>query len=223
MKKLNPRYFSAALGLLAVFALWTALVCLVDVRPIGPLQSAVGLAGLNAFFHRLTGVHMSLYLLTDWLSLVPLGFALGFALLGLMQWIKRKQLLQVDRSILSLGGFYTVLMAAYALFEIAAVNYRPILIDGHLEVSYPSSTTLLVLCVMPTAIMQFHRRIKHSAFRRCIDFAGTAFIAFMVIGRLVSGVHWLSDIIGGALLSAGLDLLYYSVSGIASQNADGLQ
>ena len=220
---MKKRKLCVAAILLATFALWTLAVCLVDVQVIGPRDSAVGFAALNGLFHRLTGVHMTLYLITDWLSLVPLGFAVGFALLGLMQWIKRKQLLQVDRSILLLGGFYTVLIAAYALFEIAAVNYRPILIDGHLEISYPSSTTLLVLCVMPTALMQLHRRIKHSAFRRCIDFAGTAFIAFMVIGRLVSGVHWLSDIIGGALLSAGLDLLYYSVSGIASQNADGLQ
>ena len=36
------------------------------------------------------------------------------------------------------------------------------------------------------------------------------FSAFMVIGRLVSGVHWATDIIASVLLSAGLFMLYQS-------------
>ena len=94
------------------------------------------------------------------------------------------------------------------LFEVFTINYRPVLIDGYLEISYPSSTTILVMCVMPTAIVQFHARIKNKVLRRCVTYAITAFTAFMVIGRLISGVHWVTDIIGGALLSAGLVLMY---------------
>lgn len=194
--------------LLAAFALFTAAVCRVDVRPIGPHGSAVGFATLNGFVHGLTGVHMDLYALTDWLSLAPLGLVLGFALLGLAQWIKRRSLLRVDRSILALGGFYIVVMAAYLLFEVLAVNYRPVLIGGELEASYPSSTTMLVLCVMITAMMQLRSRIKSHIFRRSVLFAMLVFAAFMVAGRFVSGVHWLTDIVGGMLLSAGLVLLY---------------
>ena len=83
---------SAAVVLLAAFALWTAVMSMVDVQSIGPMESSVGLATLNGCVHRLTGVHMGLYVLTDWLSLVPVGFILGFAWLGLAQWIKRKSL-----------------------------------------------------------------------------------------------------------------------------------
>ena len=204
--------------MLAVFVLWTVLICFVDVQAIGPEGSSVGFSTINGFIHELTGVNWFLYTATDWLGLVPIGVAFGFAVLGLVQWIKRKSLLKVDRSILTLGGFYIVVMAVYILFEIVVINYRPTLINGHLEASYPSSTTMLVMCVMPTAMMQLRARIKNDLFRRCVMFAIAVFIAFMVIGRLVSGVHWISDIIGGVLLSAGLVMMYYSVSNIATKN-----
>lgn len=115
---------------------------------------------MNGWFHQLTGVHMFLYAITDWLELVPFGFMLAFALLGLLQWIRRKKLLRVDADLLLLGGFYLAVLAFYLLFEFLAINERPVLIGGALEVSYPSSTTLLVLRVMPTAMMQLHRRIR---------------------------------------------------------------
>lgn len=199
--------FAAAI-LLGAFALWTAAVCHLDVRPIGPRHSSVGFAALNGFVHRLTGVHMALYTLTDWLGLIPLAFMLGFAVLGLVQLIRRKRLCRVDRSLLVLGGFYLLVMAAYLLFESFVINYRPVLIEGYLEASYPSSTTLLVLCVIPTAMMQLTARLHRPSVRRTVLVLLTAFIVFMVVGRLLSGVHWLTDIIGGILLSAGLVMTY---------------
>ena len=197
--------------MLLAFLLWTVVIQFVDVQAIGPQESSVGFATINQFVHNLTGVHTSLYTITDWLSLVPLMFVIGFGTLGLIQWIKRKHLLKVDYSILVLGGFYIVVMAAFVLFEVLVINYRPVLIDGILEASYPSSTTMLVMCVMPTAIMQFDTRIKNDVLKRCVTYAITAYIVFMVIGRLVSGVHWFTDIIGGALLSTGLVLMYRAV------------
>ena len=211
MKKENQRNFCTTTCMLLVFLLWTAAIQLVDVQAIGPQESAVGFATINQFVHNLTGVQMSLYTITDWLGLVPLVFVMGFALLGLIQWIKRKHLFKVDYNILILGGFYIVVMAVYVLFEMLVVNYRPVLIGGILEASYPSSTTMLVMCVMPTAIMQFNTRIKNNVLKRFVTSAIIAFIVFMVIGRLVSGVHWITDIIGGALLSTGLVLMYRAI------------
>lgn len=197
-----------SLAALIAFVIWTVLVRFVDVQTIGPESSAVGFASLNGAFHALTGLHMALYDLTDLLSVIPLGIIACFGLLGLYQWIRRKKLFRVDSSILVLGGFYVVVMAFYALFEVVEVNYRPILIEGVLETSYPSSTTMLAMCVLPTAIMQLRSRIQNRALNTCVTLALAAFTAFMVIGRLISGVHWLSDIIGGALLSTGLVVLY---------------
>ena len=200
--------------LLAAFMLWTAAICLLDVRAIGPQGSSVGFAGINGFVHTLTGVHFSLYTITDWLGLVPVFVCMGFGILGLVQWIKRKSIRKVDYDILVLGGFYIVTVAAYLFFESVVINYRPVLINGFLEASYPSSTTMLVMCVMPTAVMQLSSRIKNKVLRKLITAAIIAFIAFMVIGRLLSGVHWFTDIVGGALLSAGLVMMYRAVIGL---------
>jgi undecaprenyl-diphosphatase len=207
---MKKKYLYASICSLATFVFWTLLVSFVDVKAIGPQGSSVGFATLNGFVHESVGVNMQLYEITDWLGLVPIGVALGFAILGFVQLINRRSLLKVDRSILALGVFYIVVMAAYVFFEIVVINYRPILIDGYLEASYPSSTTMLVMCVMPTAAMQAKSRIKNKALRACVIIAIIAFIAFMVVGRLISGVHWISDIIGGALFSLGIVLMYKS-------------
>lgn len=201
-------YFALAVGLLAAFVLWTAALCMVDVQPIGPQGSAVGLATMNQWFHRWTGVHMELYDLTDNISLIPLALAAGFGLLGLYQWIQRKDLRKVDRSLLVLGGFYVVVLAAFICFELAAINYRPILIEGRLEASYPSSTAMLALCILPTAAMQLRAR----SCSRWISGSLYGLTALMIIARLFSGVHWLTDIIGGLLLSSGLVMLYKAMT-----------
>ena len=217
MGKTRKMLFIGVILLLA-FLIWTVLVCTIDVQAIGPGGSSVGFATLNGFVHNLTGVNMSLYVITDWLGLVPIGTAFGFAILGLIQMLKRKSILKVDRDILALGAFYIAVIAVYILFEKVVINYRPILIDGYSEVSYPSSTTTLVLSVMASAVMQLRVRIKNAVFRHCTVCAALVFIIFMVMGRILSGVHWLSDIIGGMLISFGLVAIYYAKSGLIVNN-----
>ncbi len=220
MEKETKKNFYTAICMLLAFLLWTVAIRFIDVKAIGPNDSSVGFATVNQFFHKLTGVNFTLCTITDWLGLVPVFIGFGFGLLGLMQWIKRKHVLKVDYSILVLGGFYIAVIIAYLFFEECVINYRPVLINGNLEASYPSSTTLLVLCVMSTAIMQFNARIKNAIIRRCIAIIIAAFIAFMVIGRLLSGVHWLTDILGGSLLSVGLVVMYHFINNLKRNPAE---
>ena len=221
MKKKNYKDLHVSLFMLTAFILWTIAVSFVDVKAIGPEGSSVGFATVNSAVRNFIGVHMSLYHITDWLSLVPIFVAIGFAVLGLVQWIKRKKLSKVDYSIFVLGGFYIVVFSVYILFEFVTVNYRPVLISGILETSYPSSTTLLVLCVMPTAIMQLKSRINNTLIRKYVSLFITAFIIFMVTGRLISGVHWFTDIVGGALLSTSLVMTYrFFLSLMANEKND---
>ena len=199
---------AAGLALIVVFAVWTVLIQRVDVQPVGQKGTNVGFAAANTRFHELTGVHMWLYTVTDWLGLVPIAVCIGFGILGLVQLIRRKSLMKVDADILLLGVYYVLVILGYLLFEMVPINYRPILIDGALEASYPSSTTLLVLSVMPTLVFQAGRRMNSGPLKTAVIAAAVLFAAFMVIGRLVAGVHWLTDIIGAVFLSAGLYLVY---------------
>lgn len=202
--------------LLLVFALWTVLIQIVDVQPAGSYepQKNIGFAGINTWFHGLTGFSESLYKITDWLGLVPIAVCGCFGIFGLVQLIRRKSLMKVDRDILLLGIYYIIVIVAYLAFEMITINYRPVLVDGlsKPESSYPSSTTLLVLSVMPTLIFQVKRRMADTPARKAIIAATVLFTAFMLIGRLVAGVHWLTDIIGSVILSAGLFIIYHSLA-----------
>ena len=210
--RISFKKLGVAAGLLAAFVVWTVLVCLVDVQAIGPLGSEVGFATLNGWFHRTTGVHLSLYNITDAISILPLAIIGGFGVLGLVQMIRRRSPLKVDRDILVLGGFYVIVLAVFFLFEMLDINYRPILIEGVLEASYPSSTTMLAISVLTTAALQFRRRIPNRPLRIGVVAATLALMVFIVVCRTISGVHWLSDIIGGGLFSAGMVLAYDALS-----------
>ena len=196
---------------IALFTIWTFLIQLVDVQPIGLKNSNVGFATFNTWFHSLTGVNFTLYNITDWLGLVPVFICMVFAMLGLVQLIKRSSLIKVDLDIIILGVYYIIVILGYLIFEMIPINYRPILINGLVEASYPSSTTLLVLSVMPTLTFQTNRRLKNITIQKAIFILSIAFSLFMVIGRLISGVHWCTDIIGSVFLSFGLFFLYKGI------------
>ena len=200
----------ALLGIvsLVAFVLWTILIQHIDVQRVGPHETDIGFATFNVWFHQMTGVHMLIYTITDWLGLVPIIICMCFGLMGFVQLVKKRSLLKVDPDILLLGVYYVLVILSYLIFEMVPINYRPILIDENLEASYPTSTTLLVLSVMPTLKYQVDRRIVNSVFKNAIAIFAIVFSAFMVIGRLISGVHWATDIIGSVFLSSGLFLIY---------------
>lgn len=193
---------------MVAFIIWTILIQTVDVQPCGVKGTDIGFATINQWFHQFSGVHMNLYTITDWLGLVPIFICMIFGVLGCVQLFKRKSLFKVDYDIIFLGIYYVIVIFGYLIFEMIPINYRPILIEGFLEASYPSSTTLLVLCVMPTLMEQVNRRCKNTHIKTIVSIFVIGFSIFMVMGRLISGVHWLTDIIGSVILSVGLFCIY---------------
>ena len=127
MKKSGKQVLLFGGILIVAFAVWTALIQMVDVQPLGQNGTNIGFATFNCWFHRLTDVHMTIYTITDWLGLVPLVVCVIFAGVGLIQLIKRKSLFKVDPDIIVLGVYYVVVILSYFIFEIIPINYKPII------------------------------------------------------------------------------------------------
>lgn len=211
MKTTTKKNLILSAVFILAFCLWTLMIVTVDVQPVGVNGTDIGLASINTRVHSVVGVNMTLYNITDWLGLVPVFICTVFGLFGFGQLTKRRSLRKVDADIILLGIYYVIVIAGYLIFEMIPINYRPILIDGFQEASYPSSTTLLVLSVMPTLVFQSELRFKNSKAKKVVHVATIMFSVFMVIGRLMSGVHWVTDIIGSVFLSAGLFYIYKAV------------
>ncbi len=211
MKNKNNLFVSGISGLLVMLLI--VLVRFVDVRPIGPEGTSIGLSRLNGFFFRLSGVNILWYHITDWLGVAAILVAFLFAMAGFVQLIKRRSILKVDHEILALGGLYIVVIGLYVLFEIVIVNYRPIIMpDGiHPEASFPSSHTMLVCVIMGSAIMLIGKYVKEKQLCRVLRGICAAIIGMTVIGRLIAGVHWFTDIVGGVLISIFLLSLFSEV------------
>lgn len=206
--KSAKKYILIGAILAALFAVFTVCAMLIDVAPIGPLDTTVGFATLNRAVFDALGTNALCYDISEILGLIALASVAVFAALGGLQLIRGRSLKKVDLDLYVLCGFYVAVVVCYVLFEVAVINYRPVLTDGAIEASYPSSHTLLTVCLMSAAILQLKKRIKQPHVRR-ISMAVCALIATAtVVCRLLSGVHWLTDIIGGLLLSASLVCLY---------------
>ena len=201
----------------AAFLVLTLLVIHLDRRPIGPQDSRVGLAALNGAVRDLIGHRPWLYRLTDLLSVIPLAAVLLLALLGLSEAVGRRSLLRVEARLLLLGGFYFVVATFFLFFEYFAVNSRPVLIEGVLETSYPSSTALLALTVLPTAISEVRHRMRGRILCGTLTTALTLLCLVLLVGRILSGVHWMTDILGGVLLGTALTLTHAGILSVLTE------
>ena len=200
-------FISAILILLAIG--FTVLVKVVDVKQVGVNETSIGFATVNQFVFNLFGVNMIWYHITDWLGLVPIFMAMAYALIGLIQLVKRKSLFKVDKEIIILGIFYVVVIALYLFFERFIVNYRPVLMDGFIEASYPSSHTLMTICLCGSSII-VNRNLFNNKITKFLNILSIAIVLITIIGRLISGVHWFTDIIGGIFISIALLMTLYS-------------
>ena len=203
MKKKN---MIIAIILTVISVVYTLCVKYIDVKNIGPNNSSVGFASMNKFFYNLIGNHMWIYKITEVFGIVLLLLVVIYGAIGIGQLIHRKNPFKVDPEIIKLGCFYVLMLLVYILFEKVVINYRPILIDGELEASYPSSHTILSLCVALSSLIVSHRYFNKN-YIKLINGITIGLMLVVLLGRMLSGVHWISDIIGGVIIS--LTLLSY--------------
>ena len=205
MKKFAKSYIFGFL--FVIFSLWIRLF---DVQPVGPEGSSIGFAALNVAVHEFFGMHLFWYKLTQALGLLAIAVAGVFAVTGLVQLIQRKSLLKVDKKILMLGVIYILVILLYALFEKVPFNYRPVVLDPAegLEPSYPSTHTMLILTIFGTAVAVLGDYIKNAKLVLLLKIVCLVIMALTIVGRLVCGVHWFTDIAGGVIISLFFINLY---------------
>ena len=188
--------------------IYTILVKFVDLSAIGPNNSVVGFATMNGFFNNLIGYNESWYKISKYLGIIPFLIVGFYGIIGLIQLIKRKSIKKVDMKILLLGWLYILLGLIYVYFEIIIINYRPVLDNGVLEASYPSSHTMLAIVITMSSLFISKYYIKNKNLNKSFNLFSTTLMFTIVISRLLSGVHWISDIIGGIIISITLLILY---------------
>ena len=205
---------------LLLFLLLIVLLKTVDVAAIGPENTEIGLAQINDAIHAATGVNMLWYKLTNYLGIVSILVGLCFALFGLIQLIRRKSLKKVDRELYALGGLYVILAVLYVLFEVAAINMRPIIMpgDAHVEASFPSSHTMLVFTILGSVMIVLNKYISNRSLRGLLQAVCGVLILVAVLGRLISGVHWFTDVLGSVFISAALLFLFAGVMDRIAEN-----
>ena len=212
----KKRILTTAL-LFAVFIVFTVLVCKVDVKAIGPQGSSVGFAGINGAFAKLFPYSGTFYKVSKLLGYLAILVCLFFAAMGVLELLRKKHLGSVSNGILLLGALYVCVIVFYVLFAKVTVNYRPVLEDGALESSYPSSHTMLAICAFLSAAVQLGRAKGSTGFKKITRIVFWALAILMVITRTLSGVHWFTDIVGAVLLSAALLSAYRAALDIADE------
>ena len=193
-----------SLILVACAIAYTILVKHVDVDTIGPLNTKVGFSHFNDLIHQAVGINMVWYDITKYLGIIPFLFVAFYGFIGLKQLISTKSLLGVDKKIIKLGIFYILIGLVYIFFEKNIINFRPVLIDGELEASYPSSHTLMAICLCGSMMMMSKYYINNKKIRIVIGVLTFILMSAIVIGRILSGVHWASDILGGMIISVAM-------------------
>ena len=61
------------------------------------------------------------------------------------------------------------------------------------------------------------KKLFNNKITKVINYLSIIIITITVVGRLISGVHWFTDIIGGILISSGLLMTFYSLLSIINK------
>lgn len=213
--KYNKKLLNNTLVSLGILVVYTLAICFFDVEAVGPNGTKVGFSHINSAFASMAPYNATLDKITDVFMLIAILTAAAFSCVGLVQLIKRKSLLKVDKAVISLGVVYLVVIIAYVLFDKIAISYRPVMVPGEkeLETSFPSSHVLVVATIMTTAKFAVDKVFPDKmTLRKVVSLVAPVIALLTVVLRAFSGVHWISDILAGAMFAVVISNAYYLVN-----------
>ena len=200
-------WLTIILGVMAV--LLTVSLLFVDKKAVGPNGSEVGFAGLNTAVAGNITPSKTWDKISDVLIAGIVASGAIFAVMGLVQWIGRKSFKKVDWNIKMLGVVYVVLALLYVVFEkLIVINHRPLLVNEALEVSFPSTHTLIAVTLALTVVLTLKDYIKNKKVRVALTCGLVLLAIITAASRILAGMHWTTDVLGGLLYGATLVSLY---------------
>lgn len=209
--------YIVALAAFAGFAVLIILLSCADVR-VAPNGGKIGLGKMNITVSYALGYGETWYKISKILGYVVLAAAVFNVAVTVWQYFKRKKLIAVDREFLCLCGLYAAVAVVYVAFELFPVNFRPTSSGNNLEASFPSSHALLALTVCGSSAIVAFRKIGSRPWRIAAITAESVLAVALVASRTLSGVHWITDVIGSVILSVALVSCF--VGGLCGIDAD---
>ena len=210
MKKFK-KYICISIILFVVSIIFTLMVKNIDVNAIGPEGSSVGFSTINQKVHDTFNYNEKWYKISKYCGMIPIMLACFYVGRGIKQLIQKKSLKNVDKRLYALGALYILFVLVYFFFEKVIINYRPILEDGKLEASYPSTHTLLAICLCGSSILISKYFIDNKIVKNVLNIFTIIIMIIIVVGRIFSGVHWFTDIIGGIIISLCMLSSFYTI------------
>lgn len=206
MSKQKIGWWLTAVCCTILFLVLTVSLLLVDVQSAG--AQTVGWASLNFWWHDLISVQHGWHIVSNIVATVTL-----LALCAMVVWqfiimLRGKSFRAFLKQWLAFDITVILLVLCYVLFQIVVVNYRPIMIDGMAEVSYPSSHILLFATLLPLIVCECWHNVPSKVWRRVIAVSALVLMVVGIVARALCGYHWLTDSVGALLLSAALVAWY---------------
>lgn len=199
---------------LGLFIILIILLKCVDVKTLYDCDS-IGLAGLNKVYYK--EYNKALDILSDVIFYLVIAFNVFLIVLYAINLSKTKSLkagykFYIYFSILLLG------IILWLLFDkVICINTRPNIKDGVVEGSFPSTHVFLTAYIVLSSPYLFLKMEKNKGlekanklgFEEIITIIFISIALVMTVLRLYSGMHWLTDCVGGLILGFFLFGLFY--------------